>query len=254
MPRCLRLEQTLEEESLSVEANKAPPTPNILKGSRSNPPPKRRLLLLAALALTTKALANDHNNLERGRPLLFDDAYSIAYGEREFQLGFNQASNNPGISSSFGFGFAKNEEFSVGFDATRGTSNLYELSYFRNLAREIGNAPAFGFRLTGNSMPGRKPSGTARFIATKAWHQYDKLHLNLDLSTNQSPGVILGYSNPIGYPRRFDQTMLAEIAFQPKQTSAGLGMRQQVSPRSVLDVGVHFGRQLRFTIGYSFSF
>ena len=214
----------------------------------------RRTTLLVGLIVATRAMANDHNNLERGRPLLFDDAYSIAYGEREFQLGFNQASNKPGISSSFGFGFAKNEEFSVGFDANRGTSSLYELSYIRNLTREIGNAPAYGFRLTCNSMPGSKSSGTARFIATKAWHQYDKLHLNLDLNTIQSPGVILGYSNPIGYPRKFDQTMLAEIAFQPKQTSVGLGLRQQISPRSVLDVGVQAGRQLRFTVGYSIGF
>lgn len=206
------------------------------------------------LMLASLGFANDHNNLERGRPLLFDDAYSIAYGEREFEMGFNLASGHFGLSSSFGFGFSKNQDISVGFDATNGTSTVGEFSYFRNVSREIGDTPAFGFRVTANSAAGQRSSEILRLIATKAWHQYDKVHFNVDFDTVRSPGFILGYSTPLGYPKKFDQSVLAEVAYQQQQTSVGVGLRRQISPQSVVDFGVQAGKQTRFTIGYTIGF
>ena len=214
-----------------------------------------RFVTLIGLGLASAiVLANDHNNLERGRPLLFDDAYSIAYGEREFEGGFNSNSGHLGFSSSFGFGFAMNQDISIGFDANQGTSTIGEFSYFRNVTREIGDSPALGFRLTDNSMPGQKASTVLRLIATKAWHQYDKVHLNVDFDTSQSPGFILGYSTPLGYPKRFDQSFLAEVAYEHRQASVGVGLRRQISAQSVLDFGVQAGKQTRFTLGYTIGF
>jgi hypothetical protein len=215
----------------------------------------RQLLTLGFLGVgSTIAFANDHNNFERGRPLSFDDAYSIAFGEREFESGFNSTSGRLDFSSSFGFGFAKNQDISVGFDPSRGSSTIGEFSYFRNVTREIGDAPAFGFRVTSNSAAGQRASEQLRLIATKAWHQYDKLHVNLNLDTLQSTGFILGYSTPLGYPKKFDQSFLAEVAYQQKQASVGVGLRRQISAQSVLDFGVKAGRQARFTLGYTIGF
>jgi hypothetical protein len=136
----------------------------------------------------------------------------------------------------------------------RGSSTIGEFSYFRNVTREIGDAPAFGFRVTSNSAAGQRASEQLRLIATKAWHQYDKLHVNLNLDTLQSTGFILGYSTPLGYPKKFDQSFLAEVAYQQKQASVGVGLRRQISAQSVLDFGVKAGRQARFTLGYTIGF
>ena len=185
---------------------------------------------------------------------MFDDAYSIAYGEREFESGISLTSGRFGVSSSFGFGFAKNQDISIGFDARQGSNTLAELSYFRNVSREIGNAPAFGFRVTGSSEAGQKTTSQLRLIATKAWHHYDKLHLNVDLDTSQSPGFILGYSTPLGYPRKFDQTALAEVAYLNQQLSVGAGLRKQISALSLVYFGIQIGKQKMLTLGYTIGF
>ena len=214
----------------------------------------KNFLLLLTAVLASKTLATDHNNIEHGRPLLFDDAYSIAFGEREFQVGLNSFAGKFGLMTSFGYGFAKNQEFSIGFNTLQGSSNDYEFSYFRNLAREIDNQPAIGYRLTISSENGKKATGQLRFAATKAWHQYDKLHLNIDLETKQSVGFILGYSTPLGYPKKFDQTFVSEISIQGMETSFGVGVRRQVDARSVLDFGVRTGKKLNVIVGYSIAF
>jgi hypothetical protein len=81
--------------------------------------------------------------------------------------------------------------------------------------------------------------------------------------------MILGYSRPIGYPKRFDQTFLAEIGVRASQDSSGgailltgVGLRQQVGLRSVFDVGLEGDvatgarerSELRFKVGYSLGF
>ncbi len=209
---------------------------------------------LCLLAIASKSLASDHNNFERGRPLLFDDAYSIAYGEREFQTGFSLTGNHLGLNSSLGYGFAKNQEISIGFDANRGSNTIGEVSFFQNLAREINDSPAFGFRVTANGTGGQRPIGSLRLIATKALHQYDKIHLNLDFESRQEPGFLVGYSAPIGYPKSFDQTFVAEVGYRQKQAIVGIGMRRQIDPRSVLDFGIESGKTLQLTFGYTIAF
>ncbi|MEI7984047.1 MAG: hypothetical protein WCI55_00340 [Armatimonadota bacterium] len=209
---------------------------------------------IALLFVARVSFATDHNNIETGRPLLFDDAYSIAFGEREFQVGLNTSAGKFGLMTSFGYGFAKNQELSIGFNTLQGSSNGYELSFFQNLAREVENSPALGFRLTARATPGTKPSGQLRMIVTKALHQYDKVHLNLDLNTNESPGLIFGYSNPLGYPKKFDLTLVSELAFEHKETSLGIGIRKQIDARSTLDLGMRAGKQVQFIGGVSISF
>ncbi|MFX8696415.1 hypothetical protein ABTM58_20400, partial [Acinetobacter baumannii] len=74
----------------------------------------KRLLILTGIALAGSALATDHNNIEKDRPLRFDDAYSIAYRSLEFQNGFRLDTFNRGrpvynFRSELQYGFAKNK-------------------------------------------------------------------------------------------------------------------------------------------------
>lgn len=253
----------------------------------------KRLLLSSGLLLSSLAFASDHNNIEAGRPLRFDDAYSIAFRERAFEFGlsldtFRRRGPTYGNKTEVKYGFAKNQDISVAFEPTyssserRGDIGSVEIGYFNGLRREVDDSPALAYRVDVGLPTGRGATGLDlrfRGIATKALGQYDKVHLNLDLNINTDPGpgerrhtvgAVLGYSKPLGYPRRFDQTLVADFAIQQSKDqgegyvgSVGFGLRRQVSPRAVFDVGVISDlfstkgaerRPLRLAIGYSVSF
>jgi hypothetical protein len=93
-----------------------------------------------------------------------------------------------------------------------------------------------------------------RGIASRNLGQYGRIHLNGDLEAEPGaprgtrefrPGVILGYSRPLGLPRRFDRTLLAQVGARTSERSgrgavvtAGIGLRQQTGVRTVVDVGL----------------
>lgn len=214
------------------------------------------------------AFASDHNNIEAGRPLRFDDAYSIAFRERAFELGFSidtfrRRGPTYGLKSEFKFGFAKNQDIGIAWEPSyssserRGDSGTIEIGFFHGVRREINNSPALGYRVDVGLPTGRDARGVdlrLRGVATRALGQYDKLHLNLDLNMMTAPdggmrrhtvGAILGYSSPIGYPRHFDQTLVAEFGIQQSWTKGegvvgtlGVGLRRQLDPQSVFDIGL----------------
>lgn len=253
----------------------------------------KRLLMLPALMLSGAAFATDHNNIEKDRPLRFDDAYSIAYRSLEFQNGFrldtfNRARPVYNFRSELQYGFAKNKDISLGFEPSYNAAdgktrlNIAELSYFEGLRREIGNQPALGYRVdVGLPVDGTRRGVETRFrgVLTKSLHQYDKIHLNFDVNYSSAPnsgersttlGAILGYSSPVGYPRHFNTTMLAEFGVEQSKLDAGgvnswvgIGMRKQVSTTAVIDFGLQsdvFSAKgntrspVRLTLGYSFNF
>lgn len=256
----------------------------------------KRSLAVACLGLfgIAGALAqSDHNNIDAGRPLSFDDASSIAFRERalEFGLGldtFRRKAANYGFRSEFKYGYAKNQDIGISFDPfyngaeRRFDAGKVELAYFNALRREINDSPALAYRFEVGLPTGRESQGIDvrfRAIATKSLRQYDKLHLNLDVIGSTSPkpgerrvtfGAILGYTNPLGYPKRFDTTLAAEFGIQQSRLdgqgyvgTAGLGIRRQLSPRTVLDFGIQsdvFATRgavqspFRLTLGYSVGF
>ncbi|GFE69116.1 hypothetical protein [Chroococcus sp. FPU101] len=259
-----------------------------------------RTLLFSAFASTVlavnPAMAVDHNNLDSGRPLSFDDAESIAYREQsiEFGAGLNLPSNRS-VGGSFDieylYGFALNSHLVIGLDPSVGgkadtdetdfdVGNL-SVGVFHNFNREYDNVPAFAIRGDLGLPTGNDARGVdirVRGIASKTVGQYDRLHLNLDLNVKTDvdseersviPGLILGYSRPLGYPKRFDRTFLAEMGVRASQDTkggailiTGVGLRQQVGLRSVVDVGLEGDiatgagerSELRFKVGYSFGF
>jgi hypothetical protein len=235
---------------------------------------KLRLLVaaLAGLLVGAPVYAVDHNNVDEERPLSFDDAESIAFRERAIEGGLvlrDPRGRPVGLQAQleFLYGFALNSHVSIGVspsiggraDSDRTSFDVGDVAVgaLHSFNREINGTPAFALRGDLFLPTGRDSRGVGfrlRGILSKTATQYDRLHLNLDLNVESGadrderefiPALILGYTRPIGYPRQFNRTALAEVSVQAgsrKGTGpvirAGVGLRQQVTVRSVFDVGL----------------
>lgn len=256
---------------------------------------KSLFLLCASVPLWFKtAVAVDHNNLDAGRPLEFDDASSIAFREQSLEFGASVSKSKSGGanlegSAEYLYGFAKNSHFSLDFDPRFAReengkrhfdSGNIGLGVFHNFNREYGSTPALALRADAYLPTGRNSSGVdfrLRAIATKHIFARSQLHLNFDLNMNNGahenqrqtqPGILLGYSQPLGYPSRFDRTFVAQIGYRANElrgengvTTVGVGLRQQVGNQSVVDVGVlsdltggSSREQIKVVAGYSRQF
>ena len=251
------------------------------------------LMLLSPVA---PSRAVDHNNLDEGFPLSFDDAESLAYGEQALELGAilsipENRTLGAALELEYMYGFALNSHLRVGVEPRIGgradsTSTAFEVDnisvgVFHNFNREYDNVPAFALRGDVAVSTGVDSEGLdlrLRGIASKMIGQYDRLHLNLDLNLTTAtesgdrsflPEIILGYSRPLGYPERFDQTFLAELGIKPTKDVGGggvivtgIGLRQQVAYQGVFDVGIQGHivtsgeekSELRLIAGYSMGF
>lgn len=248
------------------------------------------LLISLLLLLPSTAFAIDHDNIDGGRPLRFDDAESIGLRERALEYGFSPTWTRGsrfrvGLTAEYLFGFALNSYYSVDFDADTENIGRLGLGYFRNIQRETIGSPGLAFRVDTYLPTGTDPESQRgvdfrlRGILSKTIKGNERLHLNLDGIVRTAagagnrtflPSATLGYTRPVGYPRRFDRTALAEIAYRTDErrgtggiVSVGAGMRQQVTPRSVVDVGIQSDvsaargatkDNLRLIAGYSTSF
>jgi hypothetical protein len=248
-------------------------------------------------------VAVDHNNIDANRPLKFDDADSIGFREQALDLGAaliipEGKSVGGEFEIEYLYGFALNTHLNIGIDPSieeednETEFNLGDLSVgvLHNFNREYNNTPAFALRGDVAFPTGRDSEGVdfrLRGIASKTVGQYNRFHLNLDANfstaTDDSdlakgealrdrsfvPGVILGYSRPIGYPTNFTRTFLAEVGVRASNveddgvvTSLGVGLRQQIGYQSVLDLGIQGDiageegetNELRLVAGYSFAF
>ncbi|HEX8234983.1 MAG TPA: hypothetical protein VF600_03420 [Abditibacteriaceae bacterium] len=229
------------------------------------------LSAVLALAAARPGGAVDHNNIDAGRPLDFDDAEAIAYREKALEFGgalVKPHGGKPGVQGAveFLYGFAPNTHLSFDFDPRYSSEGNEKRRFdtgdvgvglFHNFNREHGNIPALSLRADAYLPTGRNSRGIdlrVRGIASRQLRGNNRLHLNLDLALNNQarrgerkvqPGVLLGYSHPLGYPTRFDRTMLAQIGYRANEergqsgiATLGLGLRQQVSVRSVFDLGL----------------
>lgn len=245
-----------------------------------------------SFGFTMLAFAADHNNVDAGSPLNFDDAEAIAQGERTLELGGSLSvprRGKVGVAGSVELLYGlRNSQVGVDLDPRyttesgmrRGDVGDVGVSYLHNFNREYGNVPAFAVRADAYLPTGRDSRGVdfrLRGIASRQFRQYDRLHLNLDLNLDNrasaaqrrfQPGVIVGYSHPLGYPTRFDRTLVAEVGFRANEdknagglATVGIGVRQQISVRSVMDLGLSGElsggpnrEKLRLAVGYSTAF
>ncbi|GAB4462510.1 MAG: hypothetical protein OHK0029_29500 [Armatimonadaceae bacterium] len=260
------------------------------------------LTLIGAVLTGSPAQATlpiDHDNLDSSRPLRFEDADAIAYRERAIEFGFAPVAPNRrngiglGLSAEYLYGFALNSHFSVDFDPSLGArsatpdrrfnANNVGVGIFHNLNRETLSAPALAVRLDTYLPTGRGAAGLGvrlRGILSRTFNQYSRVHVNLDLNAETSPedgtrsvlpAVTVGFSRPFGFPDRFDRTVIGEIGTRASEETGrgavfytGVGIRQQVTVRSVVDIGIQSefaatnGRasrdNLRLVAGYSTQF
>lgn len=256
-----------------------------------------RAAAVAALLLASPALAVDHNNIDAKRPLSFDDAETISFGEQalELGLGLGWPRRRPlglALDAEYLYGFALNTHLSVGFDPSIGGRahsrdkrfdfGDVSLGVHHNFNREYGSTPALALRGDAYFPTGRGSHGVGfrlRGIASKHAGQYGRLHVNVDLNANPGaargernfhPGVVVGYSRPLGYPTRFTTTGLAEVSVRAGEETGtgavfgiGFGIRKQVGVRSVFDAGIQSDvagwdgaarDRIRLIAGYSYGF
>jgi len=125
----------------------------------------RRFLLIAVglvASFTNPVFANDHNNLDSGRPLSFDDAESLGFGEQSIEFGgslvFPENSNLGGeFDIEYLNGIIRNGHILIGIDPQVGgrvnsddtsfdVGNL-SVGFFYNFNREYDNVPAFAWEV-----------------------------------------------------------------------------------------------------------
>jgi hypothetical protein len=255
------------------------------------------LALVGAIALclfySDRVMAVDHNNLDANRPLNFDDAESIGFREQALDLGAaliipEGESVGGEFEIEYLYGFAPNTHLNIGIDPSIEGEDETEfnigdvsLGVLHNFNREYNSTPAFALRGDAAFPTGNDSEGVdfrLRGIMSKTVGQYNRFHLNLDADLTTAtegeersfvPGVILGYSRPMGYPTTFTRTLLAEVGVRASEVeddsavvSLGVGLRQQIRYQSVLDLGIQGDiagdsgdrNELRLVTGYSVAF
>ena len=244
----------------------------------------------AFLGLISPAVAVDHDNIDANRPLDFDDAQTIAFREKTLEGG--AAASRKGVVGEAAFlnGFARNWQLNVEIDPKFAARNgakrrldAGDLSFgvMHNFNRETEGKPALGARFDATLPTGRNSKGLDlrwRAIASRHFGRYGRLHFNADLNFNNSAqiferktrlGALLGYSQPLGFPARFNRTVVAQLGIRAGDFrgdgalwNAGIGIRQQISPRAVFDIGLKSDfagasrsrENLRIVAGYSTAF
>ncbi len=225
------------------------------------------LALLCLIA--SSAWAIDHNNLDEGRPLRFDDAYPIAYGELSAETGARFALNRH-QTDRFAFllevlyGAYWNLHVGVGstlstqprtIDESEKSGDLRTFALY-NFNQETLRLPALAVKLNLDLPTGVRSHGvdtTLTGIVTRSFGPA-RAHLNVgyEFIGSASDGgrdgrynVVLGAQYPLGYPRHFDTTLLADIFTQQTVRSGAanpagveVGIRRQIAPLVIIDAGV----------------
>jgi hypothetical protein len=219
--------------------------------------------------IATPARAVDHNNLDEGRPLRLEDAYPIAYGELAAETGvrFNL---NRRTDDRFAFplevlyGAYWNLQVGVGstpateprtIDEPEKSGDLRTFALY-NFNQETLRLPAFAMKLNLDFPSGVRSQGVdteLKGIVTRSFAQF-RTHLNVGYEfigaaseggRNSRYEIVCGAQYPIGYPRHFDTTLLADIFTQQavrsgesNPTGLEVGIRRQIAPLIVVDGGM----------------
>lgn len=233
-------------------------------------------LLPAFSLLPSLAQAADHLNLEEGLPTKIEDAYPIKQGAIEVQgiAGYDRASpKKPGdgrdrfeLTPQVEYGIARNMQLSLSApyrfgnasDAKQGDFRLNALYNFNTEERVL---PAFAVAVGIDKPYGLNSGGTetvVKGILTKSIGPLGdsyiprRVHLNAawyhnwnPLSEERSNRYLVGaaYNQPINN----DWAMVADVYREQKrerntaENLAELGVRHQLTPLSVLSVGVGAG-------------
>lgn len=255
---------------------------------------RARFLLCVLLVVLFHRPANaiDHGNLDQGRPLRLDDAYAIADGELALEQGGGftvpRRGSARGVFPIEGlYGAYPNLQLALGTSFStqphdlddRPKSGDLHVSALYNFNQETISVPAFALKLgldTPTGIDGHGYAVEVKGIVTKSLGRLS-LHLNAgyEFLTGTTRAerdgrykLALGASYPLGAPRFTRLTVVGDFfaeqsARRGESTSVGveMGVRYQLTPRMVWDVGVgtefagpSHRSDLFMTTGISFGF
>jgi len=249
-------------------------------------------VLILICALAGDAFAIDHKNLDEGRPVRLEDAYAIAHGEIAVEAGAGFTLQRRGVNRGVFpvellYGPLPNLQIDIGSMLStdpreiddRPKSGDLRLSALYNFNQETLVLPAFAVRVGVEAPPGVDARGfgvEAKGIVTKSIERlsfhlnagYEFLTASRDDERDGRYKLALGSSYPVGAPRFTRATLVVDV-FAEQSVSrreapvvgAEAGLRYQLTPRIVWDVGVgtEFAGPARrspffLTTGFSFSF
>ena len=226
------------------------------------------LLILVCLA-GGPAWAVDHNNLDESRPLRLEDAYPIAYGELSVETGarFSLNRQNPdrvAFPMELLYGAYWNLQLGLGstlateprtIDEAEKSGDLRTFVLY-NFNQETLRLPAFAVKVSVDFPTGMHSQGVdteLKGILTRSFGQI-RTHLNAgyefignaaDGERNGRYELVLGAQYPVRYRHFLNTTVLADVFTQQavhigesNPTGVEIGIRKQVAPLTVLDVGV----------------
>ena len=242
---------------------------------------------LAALALASvlPAWSADHSNLDEGLPTQVEDAYPVAFRSREIQAVFTYESTQDSedrviMEPRLEFGVLPNTQLTLHVpfysgNADRSGSGDVGLGVLYNFNTETLVLPALALAAEADLPSGKDSHGvdtTLKLIVTKTVSAsgLDRVHFNLEWKRNASPEAderknhyvgILGYSRRIGPDTILVADYVREEAAQEDEAAniVELGVRRQLTPLTVLSVGVGAGLgedspDFRATFGLQRSF
>jgi hypothetical protein len=225
--------------------------------------------VLLVLGTISHASALDHKNLDEGRPLRLEDAYSIATGEFTIETGGGFTLQRRGPARGFFpvellYGAYPNLQLSVGTLLSTDPHDIEDhpksgdlrFSALYNFNQETIALPAFAVKLGVDTPTGIDARGYAielKGIITKSIQRLS-LHLNAGYEFLTSTGrgerngrynLALGASYPIGAPKFTRLTLVGDV-FAEQSGRRGeapvvgteVGLRYQLTPRVVWDVGI----------------
>jgi len=254
---------------------------------------QRVLMSMLVVAMATgKVNAIDHTNLDEGRPLRLEDAYALADGEIALEAGGGftlqrRGSNRSVFPAEVLHGAYPNLQLAVGTTLStdprdiddRPKSGDLEVSALYNFNQETISLPALALKVGVDTPTGVGARGYGvelKGIITKSIERLS-LHLNAGYEFLIATGAgdrdgrykfALGASYPIGAPQ-FTRAALVGDVFAEQSTRRGeptvvgveVGVRYQLTPRIVWDVGIgtEFAgpthrSDLFMTTGFSFGF
>lgn len=248
--------------------------------------------LLMGMSLVSPAAAIDHKNLDEGRPLRLEDAYTIASGEIALEAGAGAVFQRRGPNRAVFpvealYGLPGNLQLGVAtFFATdprdiddQDKAGDLHLNLLYNLNQETLATPALGAKVSVNLPTGVDSSGIDVALKAIATKSFDRLSLHLNAgyhflngtSSDERDGryeLVAGASYPIGAPKHTRTTLIGDVFTEQSHrrgdsNTVGLeiGVRHQLTTRLVLDAGA--GSEVAgpadrapffFTVGVSFGF
>ncbi|HXG44723.1 MAG TPA: transporter [Gemmatimonadales bacterium] len=238
------------------------------------------LLWLAAVPASLLAQL-DYRNLDDDRPTITEDAYPVERYAFEFLLPYSYERDRAGtdlhlVMPELEYGIVRNGQVGVKLplaarrrsgDTEWGPAGVTAFGLY-NLNTESRLLPAFAVRVDGHlpvgSLAGDGARVTFKAIATRSWGR-NRVHLNAAWTVGDEerlaavePGHRWSYSAALDRTLfRQSLLLLGEIvtrrtaADTPVEVNAGIGVRYQLSPTMVMDLGL--SRRIRRSTGPDFG-